>query len=220
MSVDWTSDEIRAWKQRAKQYQQNYLDVLCGRKWTKYNESDYFNLMRNIGFAIFEEPKETPDETNDFTGYKKRELRCINSILDAIKRHTTRQHIYVSFLYVCIKTEDLEATSPVISVSNHGSADINDIIFIDSYARVYKNWQDYLESNKLAECALCYPRNGMYSAVSGYVDVAFGISPAGQVGAKVLQGLDTTGAALEVGASCIVAAARIMPVASSLVLGQ
>jgi hypothetical protein len=60
----------------------------------------------------------------------------------------------------------------------------------------------------------------MYSAVNGYVDVAFGISPAGEVGAKVLKGLDTAGAVLGAGAACIIAASLITPVAAPLLLGQ
>jgi len=48
----------------------------------------------------------------------------------------------------------------------------------------------------MPEYVLCCPRNGVYSAVNGAVDVEFGISPTGWTGAKVLQGLDIGGTVL------------------------
>jgi len=61
---------------------------------------------------------------------------------------------------------------------------------------VYEGWQDYLEKCTMPEYVLCCPRNGVYSAVNGAVDVEFGISPTGWTGAKVLQGLDIGGTVL------------------------
>jgi hypothetical protein len=84
---------------------------------------------------------------------------------------------------------------------------------------VYKTWQDYLENNTIPECVLCYPRNGVYSAVNGDVEVEFGISPAGRTGAKVLQGLDIGGTVLSVGAAGTLIAGLFWPVALPFVAG-
>jgi hypothetical protein len=81
---------------------------------------------------------------------------------------------------------------------------------------VYKNWQDYLDNNKIPECVLCYPKSGVYSAVNGAVKVEFGISPAGRTGAKVLKVLDTGGTVLSGGATV---AKLVLPVTTPVVAG-
>jgi hypothetical protein len=83
---------------------------------------------------------------------------------------------------------------------------------IDSCPRVYSSWQDYLKSNKLPGLVLCYPKNGVYSAVNG-LEVEFGVSPAGKTGAKVLQGCDVTGSLLGLGAARAAVATLSVPVA-------
>jgi len=66
---------------------------------------------------------------------------------------------------------------------------------------------------------LCFPRNGVYSAVNGAVEVEFGISPAGQTGAKVLQGLDIGGTVFSLGAAGALIAGLLVPVALPVVAG-
>jgi hypothetical protein len=34
--------------------------------------------------------------------------------------------------------------------------------FIDHTARFYKNWNDYVNSNQLPRCKMCFPRDGVY----------------------------------------------------------
>jgi hypothetical protein len=64
------------------------------------------------------------------------------------------------------------------------------IYFIALLVNRYKNWQDYLKNNTLPNCIFCYPKNDVYSAVNGVVEVEYGISPAGKIGKKILRDLD------------------------------
>lgn len=224
MPVDWNSHEMSVWREQARKLQQDYCNMLGGRMWTKYKQSDYNNLRRNIGFAVFGVPGEEPNETNDYTGYEKRQLSCIDKFFHVVKNykqeHRQQEVICVFFLFVYGKVGDSHAAIPVIGVRKYDSPSQHGNLFIDSCARVYKSWQDYLENNRLPECALCYPRNGMYSTVNGQVQVEFGISPAGMTSSKVLQGLDIAGGVLGLGASGIAVTALFMPVALPFLLGQ
>jgi hypothetical protein len=87
---------------------------------------------------------------------------------------------------------------------------------IDSCPRVYGSWQDYLKCNKLPDLVLCYPRNGVYSAVNG-LEVEFGVSPAEKTGAKFLQCCDIAGSLLGLGAAA--AATLFVPVALPAIAG-
>ncbi|PNF41721.1 hypothetical protein B7P43_G03435 [Cryptotermes secundus] len=224
MSVDWNSHEMSVWKQKARNEQQAYFNLPVAHQWANYGQSDYNNLRRNIGFAMFGLPREEPNKICDYTGYNKKELSCINTVFDVIKNYKqeykNKEVICVRFIFVYAKIGDNDAEFYVIGVRKYVSRFRIENIFIDSCARVYKNWQDYLKNNKLPECALCYPRNGMYSAVNGQVQVEFGISPAGEISSKVLQGLDITGGVLGLGASGIAVASLFMPVAFPFILGQ
>jgi hypothetical protein len=66
---------------------------------------------------------------------------------------------------------------------------------------VYKDWQDYLDNNTLPDCIICYPKSGVYSARNGDVEVEFGISPAGNLGSKLLNDLDVAAAVITSGAA-------------------
>jgi hypothetical protein len=222
MPVDWNSREMAVWQEHARNQQQDYFHLIGGRKWTEYKPSDYVTLRRNIGYAVFGAPGEEPNETNGYTGYKRRHLSYIDKVFDVIKNYKQQRRnqevICVSFLFVYGIGRDGHVTFPVIGVYKYNSL-FEHNIYIDSCARVYKNWQDYLENNKLPECALCYPSNGVYSAVNGQVQVEFGISPAGKTSRKVLQGLDTAGGVLGLGASGVAVAAIFMPVTLPTLLG-
>ena len=210
MSVDWEAYWMHMWKEKAVKEQQSYFDLLGTPKWREYKPQDYNNLKRNIGFALFGPPRKEPDENSkDDTGYNNQEMKHINQIFDTIKKcmkkHMDQLNICVSFFFVLTKTEDDNSRVPVIRIPEHDlTVQQNNNIFIDSSGRMYKDWQNYLETNKLPECVLCYPKNGVYSAVSGVVEVEFGISPAGKIGRKILRGLGYGLAAIGLGAALLV----------------
>jgi len=223
MAVDWKADGMLVWRQEA--VKQDLFDMLGTPMWREFEPPHYENLKRKIGFALFGVPEEDPcANLNDSTGYTDKKLKEINKIFDIIqkcmKHHKNPKNICVSFLFMLGKTRDDCITVPVIRIPQFDiifKQNIN--LFIDSCGRVYKNWQDYLENNTIPECVLCYPRNGVYSAVNGDVEVEFGISPAGRTGAKVLQGLDIGGTVLSVGAAGTLIAGLFLPVALPFVAG-
>jgi hypothetical protein len=225
MAVDWSSYGMCMWKEQAVKEQQDYFELLGDSMWRRFKPSDYNNLKRNIGFALFGFPEKEPDEnSNDCTGYMDEKLKHINKIFCIIKKyvekHGDSENICVNFLFVLGKAGDVSSVFPVIKTPQFRRVfrEKNDI-FIDSCGRVYQGWQDYLENNTIPECVLCYPKNGMYSAVNGIVEVEFGISPAGQTGMKVLQGFDVGGTVLGLGATGVLIAAACVPVAWPFVAG-
>ena len=225
MAVDWNDDGMREWREETVKEQQDCLDLLGTPMWREFKSSQYGDLKRQIGYALFGVPEEVPcANLNDDTGYTDKKLKEINRIFDIIKKcmehHQNPENIYVSFLFVFGKTKNNSIIVPVIRIPQFDiifEQNIN--LFVDSCGRVYEGWQDYLEKNTIPECVLCYPRNGVYSAVNGDVEVEFGISPAGRTGAKVLQGLDIGGTVLSVGAAGPLIAALFMPVALPVVAG-
>ena len=220
MAVDWNSHGMLMWREEAVKEQQKFFDLFGKPVWREFEPSQYCNLKREIGFALFGVPEEEPHANlNDGTGYTDKKLKEINKIFEkCMQNRKNGKSICVSFLFVSGKTRDACITVPVLRMPQFGIF-FNDNLFIDSCGRVYKGWQDYLENNKIPECELCYPRNGVYSAVNGAVEVEFGISPAGQPGAKVLQRLDIGGTVLSVGAAGALIAGLVMPVALPVVAG-
>jgi hypothetical protein len=225
MAIDWNADGMREWREEVVREQQDYFDLFGKPMWRKFEPSRYGDLKRQIGFALFDFPEEEPcADLNDGTGYTDKNLKEINKLFDIIKKgmkyHKNPKNICVSFLFVFGKTRDASIAVPVIQIPQFDiifKQNIN--LFIDSCGRVYEGWQDYLENNTLPECVLCYPRNGVYTAVNGAVEVEFGISPAGQIGAKVLQGLDSGGPVLNVGAAGALITGLFVPVVLPVVAG-
>ena len=221
MAVDWSDGEMRKWREEVVKEQQECFDLFGTPMWREFEPPHYGNLKRQIGFALFGAPEEEPSANlNESTGYTDKKLKEINNIFDIIEKCTQHnknpKHICVTFLFVFGKTTDACITVPVIRVTQFDTVFRQNInLFIDSCGRVYKNWQDYLENNKIPECVLCYPINGVYSAENGTVDVEFGISPAGRRGAKFLKFLDNGGTVLSVGAAgALMFAPMALPVAA------
>jgi hypothetical protein len=213
------------WKEVAVEEQQGYFHLFGNDMWREYQPSDYINLKRNIGFAVFRLPEKEPDEKlNDGTGYTDKQLKHINKIFDVIKKskkkHKDQENIWVSFLFVVGKAGDDYMRFPVIRVPEH---DIfvpqNNNIFIDFCGRVYNCWSDYLKNNTLPKCVLCYPKSGVYSVGNGVVEVEFGISAAGSKSSKILKDLGIKGTLINLGAALLQIASGFVPVPDSVTQG-
>jgi len=229
MAVDWSADGMLKWREEVVKEQQDLFDFHGTPMWRRFEPLFYDCLKREIGFALFGVPVEPCANLNDNTGDKNEKLKQINIIFDIIKKcmqhHKNSKTIFVSFFFFLFffffvfgKTRGECIKVPVIRIPQFDIV-LKQNLFIDLCGRVYKGWQDYLESNTLPECVLCYPRNGVYSAVNGAVEVEFGISPAGRTGAKFLQGLDIGGTVLSVGATGALIAGLFVPVAMLVVAG-
>jgi hypothetical protein len=227
MAVDWSSDGMLGWKEEVVKEQQKYCDELGKPMWRVFEPSQYVELKREIGFALFDVPQEVPSTSlTDGTGYTHKNQKHINKIFDIIKKrmqhHTNPENILVSFLFVCGKKSDRSIKAAVIRVPQFDINFKQNIhLFIDFSGRVYEQWQDYLDNNTLPECVLCYPKDGVYSAaVNEAVEVEFGISPAGRTAAKVLKGFDIGGTVLGLGATGTIVAGLFLPVALPVVAGK
>jgi hypothetical protein len=222
MAEDGKADEMLQWVELAEKEQQECFHFFGSPMWREFEPSQYVLLRKQIGYLFFGVPEEVPcANSSDSTGYRDEKLKGINNIFDIIKKCTINNPnpniISVAFLFVFRKTGNDFITIPVIRILQFDMTFRQNInLFIDKYGRVYKNWQDYLDNNKIPDCVLCYPRNGVYSAVNGAVEVEFGISPAGRTGAKLLKGLDIGGTVLSVGAT---AAKVFLPVSVPVVVG-
>jgi hypothetical protein len=193
MAVDWNDDEMLLWRKLAEKEQQECFQFLGTPMWREFEPSHYGHLKREIGFALFGLPEEEPcANSKDTTGYRDEKLKEINKIFDIIKNCTINNpnpnNICVAFLFVFGKTKNDCIKIPVIRIPQFDTyIGQNFNRFIDLCGRMYENWQDYLDNNKIPECVLCYPSNGVYSAVNGAVEVEFGISPAGRTVATFLK---------------------------------
>jgi hypothetical protein len=223
MALESIREALLMWKVEAIKEQQKCFDLLGTAKWREFEPSHYGDLKREIGFALFDVPEEKPCANLNYdTGYTDKKLIEINKIFDIIQKcmqcHKNPKNIYVSFLFLSGKRRDDRITVGVIRIPKFDIVFEHNInLFIDSCGRVYEGWQDYLENNTLPECVLCYPRNGVYSAVNGAVQVGFGISPAARTRAMFLQDLDFGVTVLSVGAAGTLIARFFLPVALPVV---
>ncbi|XP_069674752.1 uncharacterized protein [Periplaneta americana] len=228
MPINEESSEMKKWKEIAIRDQQEFFKSSRKSELVEYKPSNYINLKRNIGFAFSDLPTEEPNESNDFTGYPKKQLKHINAVFDLIKKqkekHNDKLNIQLDFIYVFLKVGNDHIKVSLIRMPESDCLNKRDgFIFIDSCPRLYKGWQDYLDNNRLPDCVMCYPRNGIYSEINNSLQLDFSISPAGKIGMKVVQGLDV--AATIVG--LVAAGVRIialftpvpLPIASTATVG-
>jgi hypothetical protein len=199
--------------------QQQYYDSPHIVNWRDCILSDTANLKKFIRFALFGVSEEEPVEN-----FTDEQLKHINKIFGSIekfvKKHKDEENICVSVVFVLAKVGDGYRKIPVIKLLKRDiniKQNIN--IFIDFCGRVYKNWQDYLKNNTLPNCIFCYPKNGVYCAVNGVVEVDYRNSPAGKRRRKCLRRLDIGSTIVRVGATGVGIAALFFPMALPVVAG-
>ncbi|PSN47893.1 hypothetical protein C0J52_03384 [Blattella germanica] len=192
MTSQWDLPATKEWLKNCRDEQQMYQQLLGRNLYTKYKPSDYDNLKRNIGFAIYDKPIEDATHENEYLGYNSKQRKLINSIFNLLqeckKEHNDKDNIFVSFIFVHIKIEDYNIRTPVIRIPKTDNYRCGYDYIIDSTPRIYSSWQDYLDNNKLPDCLMCYPRNGCYS-LGSEVQLDKCVSPEGQIGSKVLKGI-------------------------------
>jgi hypothetical protein len=218
MGGDCNSDSMPKWKDLTQKQQQKYYDSRPNLTWNDCKLSDTDDMKKIIWFALcdFSEKEPVGKITNKC---QKHTNKIFGSIEKSMKKHED-ETICMSLLFVLAKAGDYYWKFPVIKLSKRGiNNQQHNNIFIDFCGRVYKNWQDYLKNNTLPNRILCYPKNGVYSAVNGVVEVEYGISPAGKSGRKFLRDLDFVYTILGVVAAGVGFAAMFFPVALPVVAG-
>lgn len=97
-------------------------------------------------------------------------------------------------------------------------------IYIDENARVYQNWQSYLENNTQPKCVLIVPENGEYKAAilnDNDFAVKLSVVPSPSLGlkAKVLSATDTASSVVSLGAIGVLGVAAFTPVGPIVLAG-
>ena len=190
MTVDCKSDYMLKLIDLPQQKQQEYCDSPRFAKWTGCKLSDISNVRKNTEKHFFGVTEEESVEIFSDEQSKQR-AKILDSIEKCTEKHKDEENICVSGLLVLMKAGDSYIELPVIKLLKLDINNQKDYIFIDGCGRVYKNWEDFLKNNRLPNCTLFYPKNGVYSTGDGEVKVENGISPAGTNRGKIFRNIDT-----------------------------
>ncbi|KOB64948.1 Pastrel [Operophtera brumata] len=130
------------------QIQQEYYENLGDGDWVKYEKCNRNYLMQNIAFALFGSPS-CEGNLTEVIGDQNAHL----------EGYSTRQQEQVMKVYnkICEQTKSCR-------------------VYIDDSARVYHDWNSYLENNTLAKCVLIVPQFG------DSVDTASTVASIGAIG--------------------------------------
>ncbi|XP_046678666.1 uncharacterized protein LOC124366290 [Homalodisca vitripennis] len=202
--------EEKDWHISAQEIQQKFYESLGSRPFDEIEKSNRFLLKKKVGFAICGRPVELPCRKNYNTGYNKEQLILIKTVCNKIVEKSE----YNPIRFACtILVPYHKGIQPGIPIFRIVTASGN--IFIDARARVYRNWNHFLEKNKLPDCQYCYPLDGEYSHEKGLV-LGFAYSPASGVVNKAADYLDTAGSVVSVAAASVLAAGFFITVAPAV----
>ncbi|XP_034241178.1 uncharacterized protein LOC117645238 [Thrips palmi] len=208
-----------SWEDKAREEQQRYLELLGTREYDSYrrrmpsicnlllngfckchedddgmcdNESEMVALRTKIGFALCGQPTTIPSEENCFTGYSGDKLKTISKVFDQIVNRQHRNTVLMGTIFISLEKMDGSdvLSIPIFRIPN---PDIQEEYwFVDPSGRLYKNWNDFLQNNKLYKSKCCFPKDGVYGGDSeGKVEVDFGLTPASTLTGKVISYVDT-----------------------------
>ncbi|XP_046678351.1 uncharacterized protein LOC124366113 isoform X1 [Homalodisca vitripennis] len=215
-------DDIKLWKRRARSYQQSCCNSFCDRIYDRVNEEQ---LAFKVGYALYNAPTEIDEDTKTAV-YTKAQESHIKLVCDKIKSlHPTGENsFYISYLYIVIRLRNKKNDEGIqvlfrIPTFEEGKPILDNHNFIDPKPRRYETWNDYLRKNKLPKCDMCYPVNGIYSAIDGSVEIQFGKSPACDTRTAVFTSLDVSSTVLLVGATGVTLVSLAVPVAAPFVWG-
>ncbi|KAJ8683146.1 hypothetical protein QAD02_018938 [Eretmocerus hayati] len=181
-----TIEELKAvlyWT--AVHYQQNVYEISSD--WNKYSLDEHLYLKNYVSYALYGPPDfdEVEEDCEDkLYKYNDSEAQpLIETIYTKIVEHGTQlsdeKEVLCNVLYSCIydegaisqcdelKVHELIHIIPVFKVQKN--VKLKDKIelqnwYIDTEARVYKNWRDYLKNNNLPTCVMISPKDGVYQA--------------------------------------------------------
>lgn len=221
--VNWEDKDVEAFKEEARDIQQVNCDLLGDREWDVVEIDEWTILRRKVGYGLYREPESEPEDDNKHTGYSKEQLNEIEKICNQLvgckeSQSVTLKHrsIHFACIYIVMKLDQLYPT-PVFKAKLE---DDTEGIFVDSSARKYSKWNDYLEDNILPKCIYCYPTNGLYETDGddGAVCVKFDTSPACKVAKRVLNFADTAATCVAFATVAVgVAAMCTVPVAGPII---
>lgn len=149
------------WRRSALQKMQQHFVRMGDRYYDLIQLPDHNKVLEiKVGYALF-----GPPQKSEGIGYEKREMEIITKTCEIIKCQTNKfssNKIYFASIKIECTGLDFknEFVATVIKIGRNECP--CKCIYIDDHQRVYENWSDYLQSNKLPKCWMCIPRNGVY----------------------------------------------------------
>ena len=173
--MEWDEEENLAWELVAREAQQRFAETWGSRKWDVFLQSERTQLEARVGLAVFGPPDE------QLGGYRQKQVKTINKLCDMIVRKTRNYvnlgQVKISCIFVSAKSKKERFTVPLIRVLKYDYADdVCNHRFFDSNCRMYSGWESFLRHNKLPQCLLLYPTNGIYTLKNGKVMLSRGES--------------------------------------------
>lgn len=93
-------------------------------------------------------------------------------------------------------------------------------IFVDPLGRVYQNWVDFIQNNKLPSGIIIAPKRGVYKFdENDLVILEYLPTPSSSIGEKILKATDYSTAILGVGSVLPIIAAPLAPIAVPVLIG-
>ncbi|KDR14354.1 hypothetical protein L798_10386 [Zootermopsis nevadensis] len=177
--MNWEDEETLAWELAAREAQQRFCETWGNRKWDVFLQSERTLLEARVGLALFGPPEQ--QNTNKFSGYKKKQVKTITKLCDMIVRKTRKYanfgQVKISCVFVSAKSVKDRFTVPLIRVLKYDYADeVCNHRFFDSNCYMFRSWQHFLKQNKLPQCLILYPTNGIYTLKDGKVNLSRGES--------------------------------------------
>ncbi|KAG8271668.1 hypothetical protein J6590_057688 [Homalodisca vitripennis] len=217
--VNWDAEDVREFKKEAQTTQQEYCDLLGDREWDVIEVNSRSILRRKVGFGIFGPPPSIPTPENRETGYSKEQFDVLEKVCDQLVETLdfSNRNIHFACIFMVMKVFNDRYTVPLFKAKGEDESS-SKCVFVDTGARKYSSWDDYLQNNTLQKCIYCYPTNGLYeNNNSNEVCVSFGTSPACDVTSRVLSFLDTVSTVATVSATIVgVAALCTVPIAGPI----
>lgn len=214
--VNWDADDIQEFKKQARSKQQEYCDLLGDREWDAIDHWEWTILRQKVGFGIFGPPGATPDTDNKHTGYNKSQLDIIEKVCDQLVENLNFRNrtIHFACIFVVVKVFEKSYTVPVFKAKKDEDSS-SKCVYVDTGARKYSDWSDYLDKNTLEKCIYCYPAEGLYeTSQQNEVLVKFGTSPACDLVNRIFSIFDTVSTVVAITATGVgVAALLTVPIA-------
>ena len=232
----WQESDVLTWKKTAHTALKSYYLGYEGVQWHEYSNADISLLTTKICFALFGPPKEL--NNNDIQikledVYNTSQKETANKIKDKIievynKSPATK--LRVGIIFIACKQSENEFLLPIFRVyvgDDSNNLEISN--YIDTNCRIYKNWTDWKENNKLPMLKYCYPSRGYYTCSQSNIykfdpekepDADFGTSPACDLSARVARQFDILSGVTSLGCGGIAIVGMFTPLAPVIVIGS
>jgi hypothetical protein len=228
----WQNSDVLKWKQTARTALKSYYLGYEGVQWHEYSYEQRSLLTTKICFALYGLPTDGDDiHTTLENAYNASQRQAADNIKDKIievYNDCPATTLRVGIIFISCKQQENEFLLPIFRVYvGNNNGDLSK--FVDTNCRVYNNWTDWKDNNKLPMLKYCYPSRGYYTCSSnGYYQfepdedphVDFGTSPACDFLARVARQTDVLSGVTSLGSGGIAIVAMFTPLAPVVLVGS